>query len=463
MPPFEQPAAIDAAALVEALPNPARRRLCYPFPAMKTRFFLLLGACVLLSAGLPACAQMYVAKAIEFKGAAEYSQQELLDAAGLKPGISLTQAGMQDHGQKLMDTGLFDNLTFRFDGNTLTYMLTPAAGLLPVRLENLPLAGGSALDAALRKRFGLYHGKVPQDGSLTQAVRKALEEMLAAKGLQASVLATPYVDPNLRDVTAVSYAVQSPPVRVGAIDVQGASAEMLDKVKRTAKSLEKSAYDTENSTANVARAFALLYSDEGYAAARLRVEQAANPVAGSQAIEVPFTVSVEEGRHYKLGTIRLPSGEALDLARIDQAAGLTSTTTEKFTVKEGVTLRAALQFVTGQYKQTGHMDCVVTPHAELDEAAGVANYRIEVDPGPVYTMGKLTIENGADDLRAAMLAAWKLPEGAVFNINALSDYFRKQGNTPLGRTFDSSICRYKLAAHRDTHTVDVTLRLERKP
>jgi hypothetical protein len=104
----------------------------------------------------------------------------------------------------------------------------------------------------------------------------------------------------------------------------------------------------------------------------------------------------------------------------------------------------------------------VTPHAELDDTAGVANYRLEVDPGPVYTMGKLTIENGADDLRAAMLAAWKLPEGAVFDGNAIFTYFNTQGNTPLGRTFDSAICRYKLAAHEDTRTVDVTLRLEAK-
>jgi outer membrane protein assembly factor BamA len=108
------------------------------------------------------------------------------------------------------------------------------------------------------------------------------------------------------------------------------------------------------------------------------------------------------------------------------------------------------------------MDCVVTPHPQYDDANGIVNYTLEVQTGPVYTMGKLTIENGADDLRAAMLAAWKLPEGAVFNESAIQTYFYSQGNTPLGRTFASATCRFKLTRNLLTHTIDVALLLEKK-
>jgi outer membrane protein assembly factor BamA len=108
------------------------------------------------------------------------------------------------------------------------------------------------------------------------------------------------------------------------------------------------------------------------------------------------------------------------------------------------------------------MDCVVTPRPQYDDANGIVNYTLEVQTGPVYTMGKLTIENGAADLRAAMLAAWKLPEGAVFNESAIQTYFYSQGNTPLGRTFASATCRFKLTRNIQTHTIDVALLLEKK-
>ncbi len=442
---------------------PRQPPLCYSFTIMKRTFFLLLTALIVFTSGQPAAAQKFQPKSIQFKGAPEYTDQELTAAAGLKLGVVLDFAEMKSHSQKLMDTGVFETLGFKFDGVDLVYTLVPFANLYPVRLENLPLTPSKELDAALHERSPLYHGKVPTEGGLTAQVRQALEEMLVAKGIRATVTAMPYTDPKLHEVTAMSYAITNPPVRVGEIHLQGVSPEMQAKVKVVENSVRKTNYDTENSAGNVEHAFALLYTDEGYAKVKVHAERPGNPIAGSEAIEIPFNVTVEEGRLYKLGFIHLPSGELLTLAEINKAAGpVTNKVETSLSVKEGVALRTALLFVTGQYKSKGYMDCVVTPHPQFDEATGIVNYALEVQPGPVYTMGKLTIENGADDLRAAMWAAWKMPTGAVFNESALHDYYYTQGNTPLGRTFASAICKYKLTKDIETHTVDVTLRLEKR-
>jgi hypothetical protein len=62
-----------------------------------------------------------------------------------------------------------------------------------------------------------------------------------------------------------------------------------------------------------------------------------------------------------------------------------------------------------------------------------------------------------------MLAAWKLPTGAVFSEDAMHSYFYGQdARSPLGRTFASANCKYKLTRDDEAHTVDVSLRLERK-
>jgi len=217
-----------------------------------------------------------------------------------------------------------------------------------------------------------------------------------------------------------------------------------------------------NSVANIELAFASFFSEEGYAAAKVHVEQLGNVEASSDEIDVPFKVTVELGRHYKLGSVHLPSGELLTLEKINSSAGVVSNNVENLSVKGGLTLRTALQFVTGECKSKGHVECVVTPHPQYDDANGIVSYTFDVQPGPVYTMGRLTIENGTDDLRDAMLAAWKMPTGALFNEGAIKTYFYTQGNTALGRTFASAICRYKLYTNHETHIVDVTLRLERK-
>jgi outer membrane protein assembly factor BamA len=250
---------------------------------------------------------------------------------------------------------------------------------------------------------------------------------------------------------------------VGEIHVEGVSPEMQAKVKSVADRAAKTDYKTESSAGDIERAFALLYADEGYPSAKVHVLQSGNPAAGSKAIDVPFHVTMEEGRHYKLGSIYLPSGELMTLEMINKTAGVVTNKVEtSLSVKGGLTLRSAMLYVTGQYKSKGYLDCVVTPHPQYDETASSVHYTLEVQPGPVYTMGKLTIQNGAEDLRAAMLAAWKLPEGAVFSESAIRTYFYTQGNTPLGRTFASANCKYTLKKNIETHIVDVTLRVEKR-
>ncbi len=402
-------------------------------------------------------------KTIQFKGAPEYANRELIAAAGLKKGASIAYPEVKGHAQRLLDTGLFESSDFTYNGVDLVFNMVPSTVLYPVRLENLPLTPGKELDAALHDRLPLYHGKVPSEGGLTEDVRKVLEEILAAKGIKAAVAATPYTDLKVAQVTAMSFSVTSPPVRVGEIRLDGISPDLQAQVKTIAARLMKSNYDTENAAGNIERAFTSFYSDEGYAAVKVHAQQSGNSVMSSAAVEVPFNVSVEPGRLYKLGTFYLPSGAPLTMAEINKSAGVASNSLQKMSISGGVTLRTALLYVASQYKSRGYVDCVVTPHPQYDDTNGIVNYNFEVEAGPVFTMGKLTIENGADDLRAAMLAAWKLPVGTVFNENVIRKYYATQGNTPLGRTFAANIGRYKLYTNYETHIVDVVLRVERKP
>lgn len=109
------------------------------------------------------------------------------------------------------------------------------------------------------------------------------------------------------------------------------------------------------------------------------------------------------------------------------------------------------------------MEAAVHPTPTFDRVKGTVSFAVTVDPGPVYTMGKLTIQNGADDLRAAMLAVWKLPARAVFNEGAMRGFYSKlPPKSPLARTMMTADLMFATHLNKDTHTVDVTLRMEKK-
>ena len=194
---------------------------------MRRPNFLFLVFMVLIWPIFPASAQKFQPKTIQFRGDPEYTDQELLAAAGLKRGGVFTSAEMNDHSKQLMDSGVFDNLTYKFDGVDLIYNLIPSSTLYPIRLENLPLTTGPELAATLHERFPLYHGKVPSEGTLLDGVRSALEEMLGAQGIKAVVSAVPFNEPGQQKTSGMSFTIDSPPVLVGDIHLDPSSPHWL--------------------------------------------------------------------------------------------------------------------------------------------------------------------------------------------------------------------------------------------
>ena len=436
---------------------PRNPPLCYSGPTMKRTSFLILTAILLLAAALPANSQSFLPKTIQFKGAPEYTNQELLAAVGLKKGTVLNFDEIKDHSQRLLDTGVFESVLFNFDGVDLTFTLVPSTTLYSIHLENLPLKPGREMDAALHDRLPLYHGKVPSQGGLLDGVRGALEEMLAAKGIKADLTATPNTYRKLTKESVMSFAITAPPVVVGEIHPDSVSAALDPGAIEVLAKLTGSAYDVQGSLSQIETYLGNYYHDKGCLEAEIRATPQDPPVITPETIRIPFLVSVSPGPIYKLKGIQLAPDSVITQAEFDRQSHVHSGD-----VAGGQHMTENWEFLASQYHNRGYMDATVHPIPSFDRAQGTVTFTVTVEAGPVYTMGKLSILNGADDLRAAMLAAWKLPEGAVFNESAIQMYFNLQGNTPLGRTFASSTCRFKLTRNIQTHTIDVALLLGKK-
>jgi outer membrane protein insertion porin family len=126
-------------------------------------------------------------------------------------------------------------------------------------------------------------------------------------------------------------------------------------------------------------------------------------------------------------------------------------------------LRQNWKFIDHQYHNRGYIKAKVEPTPTVDHAGKTVSYVISVDPGPVYTMGALTIDNVTDELRAAILAAWKMSAGSIFNEDSILSFFATHGVNPaLEQVFSGVNCRYFMHPNDNTHVVDLTLVLEQK-
>lgn len=403
---------------------------------------------------LPAIAQSFVPKTIQFNGDSDYSNAELAIAAGLTAGEELTNAKLNESTTQLLGTGLFEDVRYAYNDQLLAFQVIPAA-VYPWRLENFPINFGKDLDDRLRARFPLYRGKVPASGALLNAFSGELQEELAAKKITASVTPSLYADPSLGKITAINFSITSPDVEVGEIQLGVLSGSMANRVRLATSKLTGSPYSVGNSAKQLEASLTDLYQQQGYLEAKVHATAKPEPVVNAKGVHIPFTVTIDEGRQYKLGGVQFASDGVVAQAAFDKLRSLQPSATPG-AIASPEMLRKSCEFITREYHNKGYMHAQMIPTPAFDRAHGTVNFLITAQPGPQYTMGKLRVENADAETRQMIAAALNLPQGAVFNEGAvISITTASNANPDLQRFFAAESMYYTLNLHDDSHTVDV--------
>jgi outer membrane protein insertion porin family len=280
--------------------------------------------------------------------------------------------------------------------------------------------------------------------------------MLADEGMTVAVTATTSGDLASHKLAAVSYSITTPPVQIGDVQLSGVSAPALVTVTDIVKNTAKLPFDTENSAGNLEQAVEVYYHDQGYAAVKVQAVRSGNPISTPGGIQVPFSLSVQEGRVYTVSSVHLPDGAPMTQADVDRVLAPRSGGPV-----QGVRVRSIWELLAERYKAKGYLDCKITPNAQLNDASGTVDYTVSVDPGPVYHLGFVKFDNVSDALRALLIRYWQMMPGDVFDESYVASYIMKaQEQDPvLRRSLAGVKTTFDANADPQTHTVNVVIHL----
>jgi outer membrane protein assembly factor BamA len=341
---------------------------------MRELLTLVLGVSSLLSAATPTHVQTFTPESIHFTGAPNYSDEELANAAGLVVGQTYTADDLKQQAQQLLDIGIFEKVSYKFDGGKLNYTVKMSSLAFPIQVSSLPLATDKNLDTLLQAKVPLYRGTLPPQGLLVEAVRRTLEELLVAEGLHVQVATELVEDPATHSTAAIKFSA-SQQVRVGTLKLEGVSDYLKPQLDLNAK-LSGLTFDSERSAAEIERSIMDAYASHGFAAAEVHSVRYGYPVTEEGVIRVPYKVTVKQGHSYRLGSVILARDLPLDPAEVDRLTAARSNF-----MPESMFLESLVSQVEMQLKGQGYSNCHVALEPHLDEKAGVANYTIEADLG----------------------------------------------------------------------------------
>jgi outer membrane protein insertion porin family len=417
-------------------------------PGMKRTVAVSIALLLLCSLSLPAQKKVPT-KAIRFQGAPQYTQQELLAAAGLAPDASLGPREVKAHAKRLTDTGIFEEVRFASDSKGLLFTLKPSSQLFPTHLDNLPLTPGKELDATIHERFPLYRGLLPASGSMVDGICRMFEEMLAAKGMKAPVKAALTSGLGPKKITAVNFTIVSPAVHIGRIQFAGTSPAMEAKANLLASGQTGNGFDTENTAIGLQHAFEDFYHDQGYAAVQVNVAQADLPAVSDQSIDIPFTVTIKEGGIYKVGTVDLQAGGPVTRGDVEKVLS-------KYPKGSGRPLDLFLLAVRDAYHDRGYLDCSIVAHPSFQEGARIANYSVEVAPGTQYRIGSVKFDGAPAPIAAKLKLAWKMSPGEAYDESYLSNFaaVAQKKDKTVAKWMQTVITTYGVKAEPAKHEVD---------
>ena len=416
----------------------------------RAAFLSALLSLVIVAVG--AWAQTYSVEKINFSGS-ELSQGELLAFTGLRPGGQVTREQMQAATDRLTGTGLFSDVRFGFDGETLTFALEPSAAVVPVEYDNFPWWDDKALNLAVAAQVPLFHGALFPGGPMREQVVAALTSLLAAKGVEGAVISTTAVGNQSHDQVAIRYHIDTPPVVIAAFHIYGYSGVWTQPLE----AVEKAAFGEKIDGAvreRLGDEVKAVYGKRGFIGMTMTAPVWGQPQLVNGEVAVPVNTSItSEGGQYHVSGIHLNGDVFMTQEQFAHSAKL-----HPGDVADQELWKQVQATVAAPYRTHGYLDAKIDATPVLDKADHTVDYTIAVEPGPVYHMGKLTLVNLDEKQKAELMPYWLLHQGDVFNPElipqSVADYHRLRAETL--QTIHAGFAA-KWTGEQETHTVDVVL------
>ncbi len=193
----------------------------------------LFAACLLLALAPAARAQQQQPQQslkldrIEFKGLERVKEPEALEKSALAVGQTVSIDDVEAAANRLLESGLFTNLSYKIKGTTdkalLTFEVVERKWTMPVAFDNFVWFTDEELNAAVRRKLPAFDGTAPEAGGVTEQIKQALTELLSERKIEGAVEYTLAENPASHKVEHL-FSVKGPGLHVCKITYAGARA-----------------------------------------------------------------------------------------------------------------------------------------------------------------------------------------------------------------------------------------------
>ncbi|MGH9745649.1 MAG: POTRA domain-containing protein [Candidatus Acidiferrales bacterium] len=394
--------------------------------------------------------------AVIVTGSHRFKSQEIAGATGLRTGSTVTRDELQLAADRLARLGLFQNVQYKFssgaNGLTVEYELADAP-TVPVTFDNFPKFSDDELRTALKNAVVLFDGTAPENGTILPTMSNAIEELIATRGLHATVTHSVVSAPSGDHV--LQFRIEGDVLRVANVEFSDSLARMDPAVQQGLAQLIGKPFSRSAIELFEFEQVRPLYLKRAF----LRVKFPA-PTArfeGDPTKPLPDKVFVlapiEPGPAYKWGGVEWSGNSVMTAAQLQGYVQL-----KPGDIADGVRMEAGWNRILDVYGAQGYLDAKLTQTPHYDDAAASVSYTVAVAEGPQYRMGQLVLTGLSLEGERRIRAAWQIPAGAVFDKGVYEEFVERGAKEAfIGLPFHYEKTGRFLQTDPKAGTVDVLL------
>jgi len=347
-------------------------------------------------------------------GSAKFKSEQIIAAAGLQVGAEVGRDDFQQAADKLAKCGRFLNVQYRYGdaeaGVRVEFQVTDAPSV-PAWFDNFPWFSDDELNATLKSSVLLFDGTVPEGGWILDEISDALQLQIGKVGAHNTVSHSLITAPGA-DQRVQQFRVDDPNLNVASLEFGDALAENDRGLRAHRPDIVGAKYSRTALALFEIEQVRPLYLSHGFVRVKFLTPTA--KVVGSS---VSVTAPVEPGPVF---TWRAPTWMgATVFGPLELAAMIPLHEGE---VADGTRIERGWQSVSNEYAERGYLDANLSPVPHFDETARTVAYAVSVTEGPQYHMGALVLTGLSTEGEKRVRAAWKIPQGAVFNRAVYEDF-----------------------------------------
>ena len=336
----------------------------------------------------------FQAEDIRVDGLQRVSSGSVFDALSLQPGDRVTDADISAATRALFETGFFDQVEVRADGNVLVIEVTERPAVSRIEIEgNQAIKTEDLLDSL--RRAGIVEGDVLKRATLDQ-LEQAVQRQYTSRGRYDATVETEIVEQDRNRVGLKIAIFEGSVAEIKGIRIVGNEAfdddTLLDEMSLTEPGLftwfsGSDNYETEKLTADV-EAIRSYYLDRGYVNADVAEPQ----VELSENLEDVFiTITVDEGSQFQVGAVNVGGDIPVDLS--DVIAAIELKTGEIFSRR---LVNEAVNSISERLGDAGYARAQVRAVPEVDEASQSVDVTLVVTPGPLVYVRRVEFRGNTD-------------------------------------------------------------------